>query len=122
MQGALGLREDKLVHEAAVAGEAWARTPAKPLSKSSGRISGTSLAAAAASARRLTAWRMESGDSAAVRLHLTNLGGREASQSRHVVLPTAPVELVEAPKLALVTRNNQLSDALVREATLPQNA
>jgi hypothetical protein len=65
---------------------------------------------------------MESGDSAAVRLHLTNLGGREASQSRHVVLPTAPVELVEAPKLALVTRNNQLSDALVREATLPQNA
>src|SRR5215211_5105482 len=37
---------------------AWARTPAKPPSKSSGRISGTYSAAAAASARRLIAWRI----------------------------------------------------------------
>ena len=66
--------------------------------------------------------RVQRRHAAAVRLDLAQLRRRQPPQPGHLVLAPAPLELVQAPQLAVVARDDQLAAALVGIPSRSQNS
>ncbi len=62
--------------------------------------------------------RVQGGDPPAMRLHVGELGGRQPPQPGYLVLPSAPLQLVQGRQFARIARHDHLPAAVVADPVL----